>query len=544
MTVGAGRQEKSPAGRKREKASRSQGPAFGIMGHWGIQRRRKQHRSRSSSKSPEKEKSPLEAEEEEEEEEEDVIQILEETNSPSDEHRRRVRRLQLREEGAALRQLAAEKGSYFNKASSHPKYTEAWNKFWIAKQKKVEAKGIDINSIDLISEWQEEWRKIVEAEYEEKMKSKKAEISEKWNEKLNNPDSLPDPIEEIIILSESEDSEKDRPATPPPPEIFSGLAQTEQEEVKPKRARRYSPPPPEDVQVLSLLNLLIQLKEKNLLSCGERIQQLRELALNKENCEYGSSQELFDNSDCFDLMDSAGEALKLKQTAKMVPEIHLPVVKIVLGQISLFLQKSNCQKSDILEIESFTPIRTDDSNILKMSIRKNIEKEVQRLRKTVTEQEFNSLVEAEYVRAKHDLKPSTIKQQPQPPPQDGNELYSAYSSSIPGPSQPQISSSDWNNILRGVTSIKESENIQNIHSLPSSSPYMRNSIQNFPVEKENKSLEQNDNISDHELVALIKNSDQLGNKERKKLFDLVSDLENVDPMKVKRINKILDHKQS
>ena len=43
----------------------------------------------------------------------------------------------LREEGAALRQLAAEKGSYFNKASSHPKYTEAWNKFWIAKQKKV-----------------------------------------------------------------------------------------------------------------------------------------------------------------------------------------------------------------------------------------------------------------------------------------------------------------------------------------------------------------------------------------------------------------------
>ena len=507
-------------------------------------------RSRSSSKSPEKEKPPPRAEEEEEEMEE-VTEISEETNSPTDEHRRRVRRLQLREEGAAFRQLALEKGSYFDKPNSHPRYIETWNKFWIENKEKFAAKGIDISSIDLTKDWENEWRKFVEEENKEKMNSEKAEISKKWNEKLRDPSSLPDPSTdpdtEIITLSESEDSNTDRPETPPPPQIFSGLAQTEQEDVKPQKVRRYSPPPPEDVNVLNLLNLLVQLQEKTLLSCGEKIHQLRAVALNQENCEFGSSQELLNNIDCFNLMDSAGEALKVKQTAKLVPEIHSHVVKIVLSQISLFLQKSSCQKSDILEIESFSPIRTEDSGVLKMSISKNIEKELQSSGKIVSQQEFNSLVEAEYVRVKHNMRPSNInvKQQPQPPLRppstDQSELFSAYSIASPGPSQPGI---DWDNIMRGITNIQQSENNQNIQSEPSVSPHLRNSFKKIPDQNENKPFGQNDQMSDDELAIFLKNSKNLPEDQKNILSGLVRELEDVDPKKIERIKKILYLQQS
>ena len=68
---------------------------------------------------------------------------------------------------------------------------------------------------------------------------------------------------------------------------------------------------------------------------------------------------------------------------------------------------------------------------------------------------------------------------------------------------------------------------------------MRNNIQNFPVENGNKSIEEKGDLSDGDIAQLLKKSYMLPNDERKRLFDLVSQLEKVDPMKIKRINKIL-----
>ena len=174
----------------------------------------------------------------------------------------------------------------------------------------------------------------------------------------------------------------------------------------------------------------------------------------------------------------------------------------------------------------------------------NIEKELQSSGKIVSQQEFSSLVEAEYVRVKHNMRPSnvTIKQQPhpplRPPSTDQSELFSAYSSASPGPSQPQI---DWDNILRAI---QQSENSQNIQSDPSVSPHMRNTFKKFSDQNEFKPFGQNDQMSDDDLATLLKNSNNLPDDQKNKLFRVVRELEEVDPKRIERIKKILHRKQS
>ena len=57
-------------------------------------------------------------------------------------------------------------------------------------------------------------------------------------------------------------------------------------------------------------------------------------------------------------------------------------------------------------------------------------------------------------------------------------------------------------------------------------------------------MAQNDDLSDDELASLLKNSYQLPENEREKLLYMVRDLEELDPKKIERINKILQRKQS
>ena len=113
---------------------------------------KKKQRSRSLSYSPERENIPTG-----EEESEDVIQILEE-NTPTDKHLKRIKRirkLQLREEGEALNKLAEERARYYDNPNSHTDYKKKWDSFWYKKNKYLVAQGIDINSVDLVPEWQE-----------------------------------------------------------------------------------------------------------------------------------------------------------------------------------------------------------------------------------------------------------------------------------------------------------------------------------------------------------------------------------------------------
>ena len=512
-------------------------PALTIMGY-----QRTQRRSRSASRSPEKEKTPTE-----EEEEEEVIQALEE-DTPTDQHRERVRRLQLREEGAALAQLAKERGEYYKNSNSHPKYTEMWESFWFLKNKNLSVQGIDITTVDLTPEWQKTWKKFVDKENMKKVKAKKAEIAMKYNQILRDPSRLTEtePTAEVITLSESE-SEEELPDTPPPPppQIFK-TDEVKLDDSLDQPRQRQQARPQEEVKVLSLLNLLLhlQLSSKGLLSSCDRISHLREVALNKESERYDSSQELLHDFECFNLLDLAAETLKTKLDHKEVPELHSPVVKIALEQISIFQKKSSCQKSDILEIERHSPIRTDDSSVLKLSITKKIERELQARGKTLSPKEIKSLVDAEYVREKHKLPSNvqnTIKLQPPPSPplypgpshsHSNNELFSAYSSDLPVQQAVSTGSAhsplDWTNIMRGIQSIQYKANvgfIQNIHSVPS---------------PDNNQNSERSDLPDAELANLLMKFDELDDNQKQLLIYQMRELDTVDPEKVRRINKLVN----
>ena len=468
-------------------------------------------------------------------------------DTPADIHRRKVREQQLREEGRALKMLAEEKRSYYLSPNCHPKYAEKWSSFWIAKEEALSAKGIKIETIDLTPEWTEVWKRFVDAENMEKITAKKAEIYQKWNKILQDPDSFPEPETEIIALSESDE---EPPVSPPSAQLIP------KEESKTNIIRKHEAAPQEDMEgeVLSLLNLLFQLSTKNLLSSGEEISMMREVALSVEAEEFGSSKQLLDDEDCFNLMDQAAETLKLKMIKKQVPEIHAPVVKLTLDRISVFLSKSSCQKSDILVIESHSPIRSDDSSVLKLTITKRIEQEFERAGTNLSQKELASLVEAELVRLKHSLPSQSDTKMPLQMTSDqhdasssAGDLFWAYSSNLPDPQMASARSSnlgpqspiDWNNIMRGLQSVHQSENVE--FSQNNNSGLSNFQIEENPVQAGADPF-QNSFLSDQELAKLMKNFNKFDDSQKDALRTVMRELERVDPEKMQRIYKLIHNR--
>ena len=282
---------------------------------------------------------------------------------------------------------------------------------------------------------------------------------------------------------------------------------------------------------MTLLNFLYQLSSKHLFSAvlRDKVTQIRETAFSMETDVFGSSQLLLHNSECFDLMDQAGEALKLKHRERKVGEVDLSVVNITLGQISIFLRTSSCQKSDILEIETVSPPEKDNSRVLKISISKTIERELRNSGKVVSKQELESLVEAEYARVQHKI-PNTASNirnitlqssstASTTSSSDQSNLFSAYS-------EPPPSSIDWTNVMKGVSNIQNSRDPRAQHQ-----PAMRS-----PAKQARQSSE---NLTDGEAAALMANFDQLSQEEKNKLVACMGELEALDPRKVERIKRIM-----
>ena len=233
--------------------------------------------------------------------------------------------------------------------------------------------------------------------------------------------------------------------------------------------------------------------------------------------------EIKHNKDCFNLMDQAGEALKLKHRERKVGELDLSVVNITLAQISVFLRTSSCQKSDILEIKTVSPKEKDNSRVLKMSISKTIERELKNSGKIVSKQELESLVEAEFARVKYKIPNTTatlgnITLQSSSSTSDQSNLFSAYSDSI-----------DWANVMKGVNTVQKSRDPR-VQLRPAGNSQAK------PTAKSGQSTE---NLTDGELAALMANFDQLRQEEKNKLIACLGELEALDPRKVERIKRII-----
>jgi len=402
----------------------------------------------------------------------DFIQILEENNSGE------------KDEGEAVKQFEKERELFLERPNQHPRYGAMWTSFWHKKRREFSARAIDIETVDLTPEWRKIWEDFVADETEKKIAAKKSDQA--WATTSRS---------ETIVLSDSDSSE----TTP------SASSQ--------------------EVKVLNLLHLLAQLNSRHLLAVGEDINQLRDLAFTMETKNYGSSQLLIDNDQCFNLMDRAAESLKLKVRERKVAEPDSPVVKIALQQISIFLNQSRCEKSDILELDSeLTPGLQDDSKVLRMSIAKTIEKEVERSGRRVSQPELDSLVEAEYRRVKYKIPNNDYSKylslQPAGPASQ-SDLFSAYSSTL---SQPGI---DWANVMKGVTNIQRSAHVPQYSGA------------NPPAQRQTKPWAESEMLSDGELAALMNNFDQLKDDEKNKLIACMGELEALDPRKVERIKRII-----
>ena len=506
-----------------------------------------QRRSRSS-RSGEMEKTLNTTAILEDEEDSDCIQILEE-NSPA---RERTRSL----EADSLKQIEEERDLYLDRPNNHPEYGRMWENFWYKKNEEFSVRGIDISSVDLTSEWRQVWKKFIEDETERKISARRPELAS---------------------ISRSEDvtlSESDSEASVSP----------------------------EEVNVLSLLQLLAKLSVSLLLSLQEKISRMKETALNMEGDSYGSSQLLIDDEECFNLLDQAAETLKLKLDNKEVAEEDSTVVKITLQQISVFMRKSSCQRSDILEIDtaaSGPAQQRDNSRVLRMSIAKTIQKDLQTRGRRVSQLELDSLVEAEYMRVKYKIPhnkgnlldasypSSSISDSPSRSSTSSatnssqSDLFSVYNTNNSQTSQPHIDI-DWGNVMKGINHINRSAKAPGVqahqhgggraqadptsggqggvqtyqqqggaagvhqhrggvfHSNPPR--FMTTTTHTFPnhnTQRPRKSSSDNEMLSDSDLASLMNNYDHLKPDERNQLKACLGELETLDPRKIERMKKIL-----
>ena len=477
--------------------------------------------------------------------------------------------LHFEEETKAIQTLLREKKMYLDNPSSHPQYDKQWKLFWTKKHSRL---GEKVNEINLVPDWKICWRTFIDAEYKRIIGLKKRELEIKFNMDAAGADSSvasPSPppsrakiaTETITLSGESDDEDivhldDDCPSTSTShqPEVRGRTSELlrpsfRSTTIKSERGKSDSisgsyQVPEDDLNVLSLLKILSALQSKGLVgNLGDRIQRMKDFALTLEDGRHGSSQLLVDERECFTTVDAAGEALQLGLASRQVPEIHRGVVEHAAAQIKLFLQKSNCQRSDILEVASFSPVRSEDLAETKMKIAQTIENELKNCNRIISQEEFNKLVEAEYVRVKYKLNSAAAPQSAafnsslaatmfsaytQPPPQFPPQLppqLGAGPSWAPAPAPAPAGPAgggrvDWDHVIRALEAVKKQEVAQ-------------------PLEPEYSCPATE--LSEDEIVSLIKNIKQIDDSDKRNLLEYMKQLEKLDPQKVKRINrKVID----
>ena len=475
----------------------------------------------------------------------------------------------LKEEGLAVEKLVQEKKEFMFKPTKHPLYNEQWKVFYRRQEKKY---GDATKKMDLNSPWSKCWLEFLEVEFKQKSAKMKRELEIKYRITSSDSGNNSRGQAETVTLSESDSDdvvelrEEPTPLSPknirqPSTSRNKGEKEKSDPDIKPnlstlnvsrasvKVEQSNYQVPEDELNVISLLKILMALSSKGLLD-SEKVKKMQNFALTLENGRFGSSQMLVDEKECFNTVDQAGETLRVKLSMGQVPEIHKKPVQLALDQIKLFIAKSCCQKSDILEVANFSPLRSEDLAETKMKIAKTIEQELRNCNRVVTQEEFNKLVEAEYVRVKYKMSsnsssarpsnnsqaPVSISQMSQP---SVGELFNTYLNPPPPPQFPAASNFpqvpeisgiqpvvDWGQINRALEIAKSLDQRRS----PPRVVHSAINIQEKPAQIE---------LEEEEIVSLIRNIKNLDETSKKSLMDHMKELERLDPEKVMRIKRKL-----
>ena len=526
-----------------------------------------------------------------------------------------------------LKMMEGEKSLYYDTPSKHDLYESEWGKFWIKKYKECQAKGVNINDKNLTREWTVEWRNFFDNQHEKKKSEERMKLLDKWN--LTNEDiewfnSNKQTVKEtkapevISLIDSDDDSDQDvkvvRSNSPwesnsPPPPVHSkpSTSKISEGDAKGRRGKMQTSPKnkisADDVSILCTLRFLKKIDTENLLGrLGPKVDKMLDTALGLEGDEYGSSQLLVDENECHALLDQARELIQHNLAGNLVPDKSKHVCKLTVDNIAILLKQSTCQENEILEIDNSTlsksgslkpPISNSsadhDSRLIKKKIAETIEKVlVDSGTQPLSQEDFNSLVEAEFVRIKHQL-PSWSNDQnavvnaiqstlvlpptaaPIPSGSSTHQLFSAYTaqdlpqsqvpyppptvqySQFPGqhhqeatstfprpspnfhPYPPNLTVPPPNMIERNETPNIDWGSLINILSTvkKKEEEKSRPIMEEVPAVKTEPEVY--DMLTEEEVVHLIKNFKELDEEERKNFLSYMKRLENENPEKVKRL---------
>ena len=451
--------------------------------------------------------------------------------------------------------LMKEKKQFLAKPNDHPEYQSRWRKFWSRKQKLHGPKNQDVNQ--LIPEWTAEWRAFLDDEFQRKLSAKdprkiasvrsegKAELVTLSGESDDEIKYQP-PISEHVSSNNTPSTSRILPTSNSRVQSpcqakseSSNLVKLERFEV----LKTYQVPK-EDFSVLSLINILSSLNSKGLMmeDLGSKLQKIKSLALSLEEKSHGDSKLLVDEKECFNFVDQCQETLKQKLRSGLVAESHKRTVQIGLDLIEMFFAQSSCQRSEVLEVACFSPLTSEDEPVTKIKIAEAIEAELHGCSKRITQEEFNSLVEAEFIRVRNKINPKIVNPCPQQhyvkssaSGASNPQHFSAYTNppTVSGiqriEQQPRV---DWDSIIKALQVAKHQSSTPNVNLERGS-----NSQQSI-VRPQSSS----DQLSEDEIVALVKNIHQLPSDSKQELLEYMKQIELLDPMKAYRIKQKVKEK--
>ena len=172
-----------------------------------------------------------------------------------------------------------------------------------------------------------------------------------------------------------------------------------------------------EISVIGTLRLMSALDQAGLIrDLGCQLDTLLGKAMSMENKVPGSSWDMVNDKDCHQLFTATKERVQKMLQDGSLSESESKPCRIILDSLLILLQRSSFKPDEIKERSpSQGPPRStesDDQRLIKMAIARSIDQQLRADGRSLNQHEFNALVEAEYVRVKHQL-PSAIMQDKQ-----------------------------------------------------------------------------------------------------------------------------------
>ena len=448
----------------------------------------------------------------------------------------RVRKFQ-KEENSMLRELEVEKSRYYERPSSHPSYQAEWVTFWRRQQQEAAVTNVSGEEQKKMVEakWMVYWKNFFDTSHEAKMQERRQRLM------ALNMVTAKD-IEEVrlrevqveggkgqadVITLDSSEDEMDTVRSHIVSPCDSGVV-SPSSELRKSRSRRSTSRgqrpgvavAAEDATLLATLRLLASLDTAGCLGDGltTKLGQLQEDALTLEGQSWGSSEGLVRERQCSSLLDQARERLAQRLEQGRVGPGHREAARLALANLQVLLARRGVEREEVLEIDA---VGGEEA-----AIRRRVEQEVAAAGRRVSTRELEALVEAEVVRARLCL-PSTPVATPAIP-----GLYSAYPPPI-----------DWAALTTIFPNMTQPQPRQDLLASPtfaptevaapstSTAPTLAPHTTRMPDIK----AEAIDELTEAEVVQLVRNFKQLDKEDQKELIAYMKKLEKSNPERVNRL---------